>query len=134
MKFRVLLILFLTVPIIEIWGIISVGKVIGPLWTIALLILTSVAGAYLAKQQGTQMLKLLQMQLSRGQMPTDTILDGLLLLIGGIMLLFPGFFTDVVGLVFLFPFTRMILRHLLKGWITSMIASGKMITFINFRR
>ncbi len=134
MWLRILFVLFLIIPILEIWGVIAVGKVIGGPWTILLVILTSVVGAYLAKNQGTQTLKLLQLQLSRGQMPTDALLDGLFILFGGFLLVFPGFFTDIIGIIFLIPYTRMILRYFLKAWIMSMIASGKMIKFIHFRR
>jgi UPF0716 protein FxsA len=130
--FRILLVLFIVVPAIELWGLISVGKVIGGWSTVVLVILTSFIGAWLSKQQGMQVLRLLQLQLSRGQMPTDVLIDGALVLAGGILLLTPGFFTDLVGLVLLIPYTRMIVRHLVKKWLWSMISSGRIQFF--FRR
>ncbi|MCM3079449.1 membrane protein FxsA [Brevibacillus invocatus] len=130
--FRILIVLFIVVPAIEIWGLIAVGKVIGGWSTVALVILTGIVGAWLAKQQGLQVFRLVQLQLSRGQMPTETLMDGVLVLIGGIMLLAPGFFSDVFGLILLIPYTRMIIRHLLKLWLWRLISSGRIQLF--FRR
>lgn len=132
MLFRILIVLFIVVPAIELWGLISIGKVIGGWSTVALVILTGIVGAWLAKQQGLQVFRLVQLQLSRGQMPTETLMDGVLVLIGGIMLLAPGFFSDVLGLILLIPYTRMIIRHLLKLWLWRLISSGKIQLF--FRR
>lgn len=123
--FRILLAFFIIVPAIELWGLITVGKVIGGWWTVVLVILTGVAGAWLAKQQGLQVLRNFQIQTSRGQMPTDTIIDGILVIIGGVLLMTPGFVTDIFGLVFLIPYTRMILRHFFKRWLWNMIATGR---------
>ncbi|NGQ94845.1 membrane protein FxsA [Brevibacillus sp. SYP-B805] len=130
--FRLLVLLFIVVPAIELWGLIAVGKWIGGWTTVGLVILSGVLGAWLAKQQGLQVLRLVQLQLSRGQLPTDALLDGLLVLAGGMLLLTPGFFTDIAGLVLLIPYTRMFVRFFLKKWIVSLIASGR-ITMI-FRR
>jgi UPF0716 protein FxsA len=130
--FRILIVLFILVPIIELWGLIAVGKVIGGWQTVGLAILISIFGAWLAKQQGLQVLRLVQLQLSRGQMPTDALLDGLLVLFGGLLLLVPGFFTDLLGLLLLIPYTRMFVHFFLKKWIQFLIVSGK-IRFL-FRR
>lgn len=127
MLFRILVVLFVVVPAIELWGLIAVGKVIGGWNTVALVILTGLVGAWLAKRQGMQVL-----QLSRGQMPTEALIDGALILAGGVLLLAPGFFTDLFGLLFLIPYTRLIVRHLLKRWLWSLISSGRV--HILFRR
>lgn len=132
MMFRILIVLFIVVPAIELWGLIAVGKVIGGWTTVALVILTGVVGAWLAKQQGLQVFRLVQLQLSRGQMPTETLIDGFLVLVGGILLMAPGFFSDVIGLILLIPYTRMILRHLLKLWLWRLVSSGRIQLF--FRR
>jgi len=132
MLFRILVVLFVVVPAIELWGLIAVGKVIGGWNTVALVILTGLVGAWLAKRQGMQLLRLLQLQLSRGQMPTEALIDGALILAGGVLLLAPGFFTDLFGLLFLIPYTRLIVRHLLKRWLWSLISSGRV--HILFRR
>lgn len=132
MMFRILIVLFIVVPAIELWGLIAVGKVIGGWTTVALVMLTGVVGAWLAKQQGLQVFRLVQLQLSRGQMPTETLIDGFLVLVGGILLMAPGFFSDVIGLILLIPYTRMIVRHLLKLWLWRLVSSGRIQLF--FRR
>ncbi|WP_134686321.1 FxsA family protein [Brevibacillus migulae] len=123
--FRILLILFIVVPALELWGIIAVGKVIGGWPTVLLIIATGMIGAWLAKKQGLQVMRTLQLQLSRGEMPTLTILEGALVLVGSVLLLTPGFLSDVLGLLMLLPYTRLILAHLLKKWLWRLISTGK---------
>jgi len=130
--FRILLVLFIVVPAIELWGIIAVGKVIGGWITVMLIILTGMIGAWLAKKQGMQVMRTLQFQLSRGEMPTLTILEGVLVLVGSVLLLTPGFLSDLLGLLMLLPYTRMIFAHLLKKWLWHLISTGKINLF--FRR
>ncbi|MBY0085536.1 membrane protein FxsA [Brevibacillus sp. M2.1A] len=130
--FRFFAILFVVAFGLELWGLITIGSWIGGWNTVMLVILTGILGAWLAKQQGMQVFRMVQHQLSRGQMPTDSLIDGVLILIGGILLLLPGFVTDVIGLVFLIPYTRMIIRHLLKRWLWNLISSGRVQLF--FRR
>lgn len=130
--FRLLLLLFIIVPALELWGLITVGRWIGGWETVALVILTGALGAWLARQQGLQTLRLIQLQLSRGELPGDALLDGLLIIVGGVLLMTPGFFTDLFGLVFLVPYSRMIVRHLVKQWLRSQIASGRVVFW--FRR
>ena len=132
MIFRILLILFIVVPAIELWGLISIGKVIGGWNTVALVILTGFLGAWLAKRQGLQVIQLVRLQLSRGQMPTEALIDGALVLVGGVLLLSPGFFSDCLGLLLLIPYTRMIVRHFLKLWLWRLISTGRIHLF--FRR
>ena len=132
MMFRILLVLFIVVPAIELWGIIQVGKLIGGWNTVALVILTGFLGAWLAKRQGLQVIRLVQHQLSRGQMPAEALMDGVLVLAGGILLTSPGFFSDLLGLVLLIPYTRMMVRHLLKRWLWKQISTGRIHLF--FRR
>lgn len=130
--FRFFVILFVVAFGLELWGLITIGSWIGGWNTVLLVILTGILGAWLAKQQGMQVFRMVQHQLSRGQMPTDSLIDGALIMIGGILLLLPGFVTDVIGLVFLIPYTRMIIRHLLKRWLWNLISSGRVQLF--FRR
>jgi UPF0716 protein FxsA len=112
--FQRLLLLFIVVPIVEIYLLISVGKVIGALPTIGLVILTAVLGAYLLRIQGLATVRKLQRQLEAGQNPEDSLLEGILLLIGGVLLLTPGFFTDALGLICLSPTSRLYLVRQLK--------------------
>lgn len=104
--FPILMTLFLVVPIIEIYLLIKVGSYIGILPTIALVVLTAVIGASLLRSQGMQTYLRFNQSLSEGRMPANEILEGVALLIGGALLLTPGFFTDLIGFFCLLPITR----------------------------
>ncbi len=100
------LILFTTIPLLEIWLLLEISKHLGVLDTIALVIITGLAGAWLAKSQGFMLWQSIQLELQQGRMPSDSLIEGLLLLIGGIVLLTPGLITDTAGLLLLFPPSR----------------------------
>ncbi|MGH8559473.1 MAG: FxsA family protein [Methylococcales bacterium] len=104
--FRILLLFFLTVPIIEIYLLLKIGGIIGVLPTVILVASTAMLGATLLRSQGLSTLKRLQDTLSRREIPSREIVEGPLLLLGGALLLTPGFFTDVMGLYLLIPYTR----------------------------
>ncbi len=104
--FPILMAIFLIVPIIEIYLLIQVGGMIGVLPTIGLVILTAVMGAALLRAQGLQTYLRFNQALAEGRMPATEILEGVALLLGGALLLTPGFFTDAIGFVCLLPFTR----------------------------
>lgn len=104
--FPILMILFLVIPILEIFLLIKVAGVIDWLPTIALVVLTAVIGASLLRSQGTQTYLRFNQALGEGRMPANEILEGVALIIGGALLLTPGFFTDAIGFVCLLPFTR----------------------------
>jgi UPF0716 protein FxsA len=110
----------IVVPIAELWVIVEAAQRIGLLATLALLILVSGVGAWLLKQQGLAVWRRLQETLGRGQMPTQEITDGALILFGGALLLTPGFLTDAVGVLLLIPATRGVVkgaaRRLLGRW------------------
>ena len=105
----------LVVPVAEIALIIAVGRVIGGWQTVALLLLESALGAYLVKREGRRSWQALQSALNTGQMPGRELADAALVLIGGTLLLTPGFLTDFVGFFFILPFTRPITRKWLQG-------------------
>ena len=109
--FQRLLLVFIVVPIIEIYLLISVGSVIGVLPTIGLIILTAVIGTYLLRAQGLATVRKLQNTLADGQPPTEALLEGILLLMGGALLLTPGFFTDAIGFACLIPASRQLLAR-----------------------
>ena len=85
------------VPLVEIWAILQVGQLVGPWWTIALLVLDSMVGAWLIKREGGRAWKALREALQGGRMPAKEIADGALILIGGTLMLSPGFVLDLVG-------------------------------------
>lgn len=104
-----LLIAFIGVPLLEIAIFIRVGGVIGLGWTLALVILTAIAGTVLLRQQGFQVLRRAQAQLDAGKAPVAEVFEGVCLLFAGALLLTPGFFTDVVGGLLLLPPVRTLL-------------------------
>ena len=101
--FRILFILFLIIPLIEIAILIEIGKVFGAAYTIALVIGTAALGAALFRQQGLSTLAKVQMSMQEGNLPATELIEGLMLLIAGALLLTPGFFTDVFGFLVLIP-------------------------------
>lgn len=108
-----LVVLFVAVPIVELFVILQVGQLIGVLPTIALLIADSVLGAVLMRSQGRAAWRRFSAALSAGRPPAREVLDGVLVIFGGALLLTPGFATDVAGLLFLIPPTRALLRRVL---------------------
>ena len=111
----VLALLFVVVPIVEIYVIVQVGQVIGPWWTILLLLAAGFAGSWLVKREGGRAWRALQEALAAGRMPATELADGALILIGGTLLLTPGFMSDVVGLFCILPVTRPVARRALAG-------------------
>lgn len=105
--------LFLVIPLLELWVLIQVGQVIGVGWTILLLIADSLLGGWLIKREGGRAFKALSVALQQGRLPSREIADGILVLAGGILMLSPGFVLDVVGLVLVLPLTRPLARRLL---------------------
>lgn len=106
-----LLILFIAVPILEIYLLLEVGEVIGALPTVAAVVGTAVLGAALVRRQGFATLGKVQGMLARGEMPAVPIFEGMAILVAGALLLTPGFFTDAVGFAALVPPLR---RHLIR--------------------
>jgi len=112
----VLVLGFLLIPLIEIYLIIQVGQAIGAGWTILLLIADSVLGAWLVRREGRRTWAALQQAVGSGRMPNRELADAGLVLVGGTLLLTPGFLTDLVGFFLLLPLTRPVARRLL-GWL-----------------
>jgi len=101
-----ILLLFILMPIIEIAVLIQVGSAIGLWLTLAIVILTAVLGTAMLRQQGLSTMNRVRQRLGAGEMPAQQIVEGLLLLVGGVLLLTPGFVTDAFGFACLFPLTR----------------------------
>jgi UPF0716 protein FxsA len=121
----VLFVAFLVVPLAEIYVLIQVGQVIGVWWTILLLIADSIFGGWLIKREGSKAWRALNVALSSGRMPARELADGALILIGGTLMLTPGFVTDAFGILMILPFTRPFFRRILTGVVTRrLLASG----------
>jgi UPF0716 protein FxsA len=104
--FRIFLILFITIPLVEIAILINIGKIIGAGYTIALVIGTAFLGVSLLRIQGISTLAKVQANIKKGQLPATELIEGLILLISGALLLTPGFFTDTLGFLMLVPILR----------------------------
>ena len=104
--FPFIVFLFLAIPIVEIYLLIQVGEVIGAGWTILLVVLTAVIGVWLLRIQGLSTLTRAQQKLQENQLPARELLEGMALVVAGAFLLTPGFFTDTIGFLLLFPPTR----------------------------
>jgi len=104
--FRIFLILFITIPLVEIAILINIGKIIGAGYTIALVIGTAFLGVSLLRIQGISTLAKVQSNIAKGQLPATELIEGLILLISGVLLLTPGFFTDMLGFLMLVPILR----------------------------
>ncbi|MBT3583645.1 MAG: FxsA family protein [Halobacteriovoraceae bacterium] len=128
--FMLLLILFTAVPALEFYLLFEIGSAIGAPETFAIIIVTGIAGAYLAKSQGLAILQKIQQELAQGQMPGRPILHGFLVFGGGLLLLTPGFLTDILGLCLVTPGTRHIIAGLLMEYFKKGIANGN-IVFVN---
>lgn len=115
--FALLAVLFLVVPIVELYVIVQVAQGFGILPTLALLVLVSVVGASLLRSQGLGVLRRVNEALAAGRMPGRELVDGVLVVIGGALMLTPGFVTDAVGLALLLPPTRALVRlALVRRW------------------
>ncbi len=113
--FPLIAVIFLVVPIVEIYLLIQVGQVIGAIWTVLLVVLTAVIGVSLLKIQGLSTLDRAQRKMQENQLPAHEMLEGLGLVVAGALLLTPGFFTDAVGFFLLVPPARI--------WLVRAVAS-----------
>ncbi|TGB04078.1 FxsA family protein [Halobacillus salinus] len=127
--FRWLLLFILIVPALEIGVLIWAGNWMGPWWVILLIIATGIIGAWLAKQQGLETIRNVQDSMSRGQPPQDALLDGACILVGGAVLLTPGFITDAIGFILLVPATRAPIKRLLRKVIMRMMDKGSVTIY-----
>ncbi|MFQ6090741.1 MAG: FxsA family protein [Candidatus Bipolaricaulia bacterium] len=101
-----LLAVFVAVPLVELYLLLLVGRVIGAFWTVLIVVLTGVLGGFLAKREGLAVLRRVRERLDGGELPGDELLDGAIILISGALLITPGMVTDLLGLLGLLPLTR----------------------------
>ena len=127
-----LLLLLTVIPIVELFVLLAVHGAIaerysfqtGLLVTVGAIFATGILGAWLARSQGLGVIRELQQSLARGQFPARSLIDGGMILVGGAMLLTPGFVTDVVGLSLLLPLTRNLYRRMLNTWFLRSVQRG----------
>lgn len=116
--------LFVAVPIVEIALLVQVGSYIGTFNTIAIVIVTAVIGTWLLRQQGMATLQRAQLKMQTGELPASQLVEGVLLLVGGVLLLTPGFVTDAFGFCCLIPYSRRFLARWLSRRSTGFVFSS----------
>ena len=119
----VLALVFVVLPVVEIFILIQIGQVIGAWWTIVLLIADGFFGSWLMKHEGARAFAALRAALQAGRMPARELADGALILVGGVLLVTPGFLTDVAGLFCVLPFTRPVARAALTRVVSSRLVT-----------
>ncbi|MCF7898063.1 MAG: FxsA family protein [Candidatus Omnitrophica bacterium] len=124
-----LILLFTVVPIVELALLIKIGQFLGVFYTVGIVIVTGVTGAYLAKLQGLITLRRIQEEVNNGRMPADRLFDGVLILCSGLLLLTPGLITDLLGFLGLIPLSRNLFKRWLREKIKDIISEGRVITF-----
>jgi UPF0716 protein FxsA len=112
-----LILIFIVVPIAELYVILQVGDAIGAPLTILLLVLDSLLGSMLLRSQGRSVWRQFNEVLAEGRVPHRELFDGIAVIFGGAFLITPGFLTDVIGLLLLIPPTRALLRRFAAGWL-----------------
>lgn len=124
---RFLFLFFIVCPAIEIGIFLLSGKLIGIFPTVLLMILTGAIGAIVAKKQGVEVYYRVQRELQYGKMPGEAILDGLCIFTGGLLLMLPGFLSDLAGACLLIPFTRSWCKPLLFKWLRGISKNKRII-------
>jgi UPF0716 protein FxsA len=120
----VLLVALVVVPLAEIYVLIQVGQVIGAWWTIVLLVADSLLGGWLIRREGGRAWRALSTSLQSGRMPARELADGALILVGGALMLSPGFVTDLLGILLILPFTRPVARRALTTVLSRRLLAG----------
>lgn len=120
----VLALLFLVVPFAELFVLLQVGRAIGALETIGLLVLVSVVGAWLVKREGIGVLRRAEERLRQGGVPGRELVDGVMILFAGALLLTPGFLTDIFGILLLLPPVRAAMRTSVVRWLKLRAGAG----------
>jgi len=122
---RKLLPILVVAALIEIWGIYMMGRWVGGFWTFLLLLATFALGAYLIQSEGRKAWQQAKTQMQSGQPPGHALLEGLCVLAGGILLMVPGFFSDLVGITMILPFTRPIYKLFMYRWLERLVRGGR---------
>ncbi len=119
-----LVVALVVVPIVELYVLIQVGQALGVVPTLVLLVVMSLLGGYLLKREGTRTWRAFREALAAGRLPAQEVADGALVILGGALLLTPGFATDAFGLLCVLPPTRAVLRRMLTGVVARRLGAG----------
>lgn len=128
---RIALLLLILLPLLELYLLVELGRWLGSGWSVvALVVLTAIAGGAFARVQGLRILWNIRRDLSEGRVPSEGLIDGLFVLVGGVLLIVPGILTDLAGLVLLLPFTRRRLKEGLRRRMAEWVRTGSVRFFI----
>ncbi|MFP2931054.1 FxsA family protein [Pyxidicoccus sp. 3LG] len=131
--FKYLLLAFTVVPFIELYLLLAIGREVGFVPTLAMVLVTGLIGASLARREGGRVMKSWRESMARGQVPEEGIVSGALVLVGGALLVAPGVFTDVVGLLLLIPPTRRFVAARLRRSLERRVREGSVrVTTVGF--
>lgn len=123
--------LFTLLPALELYLLIEVGSAIGAAETIMIIIITGILGAYYSRSQGLSIWQETNRKLAQGQVPTDSAIQGLMVLVGGLLLITPGFITDIFGFSLVMPWTRKILVKMFKRSLMNQTGKGRVVFYSN---
>ncbi len=119
-----LFLLFTCIPLVELFLLLKIGSIVGALNTILLVIITGVLGAYLAQQEGLRTLERIRTLMAQGEMPGESLIDALLILVAGFVLITPGILPDLLGFLMLIPATRAPIRRWIRGQLERKFKAG----------
>ncbi len=120
-----LLLLFILVPLVELFLLIEIGRLIGTLSTLTIIVCTGILGAFLARYQGIGILHQMRTEIANGRLPAAQLADGVIILIAGAVLITPGVLTDALGFLCLIPASRKIIKKMLWRWLESAVHDGR---------
>ena len=124
---KLLALVFIVIPVLEIGLLLWSGNTLGLFPTVLIILGTGIIGAYLAKKQGLKAIRDVQMQMKEFQAPGDAMINAVFIFAGGLLLLSPGFVTDLFGFLFLFSPTRQLFKPIVYKWIKSKMKKGQII-------
>jgi UPF0716 protein FxsA len=125
-KLFILFILFTLVPVIELALLIKIGSIIGLFNTIAIVIMTALIGAYMVKMEGIGVMYRIQQNMQEGIFPAEELINGMMILVAGALLLTPGFFTDVIGFLMVFPLSRNYIKKIAKSYLKRKMSTDEL--------
>ena len=120
-----LLLIFILVPLVELFLLIEIGRLIGTLSTLTIIVCTGILGAFLARHQGIGVLHQIRTEIANGRLPAAQLADGVIILLAGAVLITPGVLTDALGFLCLIPASRKIIKKMLWRWLENAVHDGR---------
>ncbi len=130
--FFYLILLFTVLPAAELYLLIKIGSLIGAFNTVLIIVFTGVLGACMAKLEGLRVWYEFNRNVGKSIMPAEQIIDGVMVFAGGVLLITPGFITDILGFLLIIPFPRVQIKRLIRKWVKSKIERGNTVVNVNF--